>query len=679
MAKEIAIQMTIDTSGAESNLVLVEDSLKDIEDSLKKIGAGGVGTLDDELAKLNDLTTKSKLNWGEMGKAIEQYQNIALAAGKESPIGQEAIRRAAEMKQEVDLLTQSVDAASKKGQALQASMQLASTVVAGYGAFQGVQALMGEESEKLKETFIKLQAAQTALVSIEQIRMAVSKESFLMLKLTDVWNKAVAFSTLLMAKAKGADAVATGTATVATKAFTAAMIATGIGALIVGIGLLVAYFDDVKKAMSGVTDFIYKMFKPQIDIVIATLKYFGLVESDAAKASRLASEQKATAARKAADEYIKALKAEEKALKESTDAKVKEIDFEIRKKQAAGKDYAKLEEDKINLIIETTKQQAELLNKQIQAEFEANLEIAKIRSKMGGLQATIAKVFLDEVEAAGGEKGALAMLLKSDEGLLELENTLTKAKQDLQIFSIEQDKIRRDQAAKNKKFGEEEFIKEYERRELNNIAFEEQAIRGTKKTNEELLKIYQEQQDKLAKQREADKQAELDAQLAKIDAVQEYANAAGSITSSLFEFTNNVGKKGEAAEEKRARRQFTIEKLLGITESAINTAKGIVKYTASGNLPMVGVMAATGAAQIAAIASQKFSPTGSGGSVSSATSSMTSGSVSDSGAGSGGTQTTNTDTLTNNNQPPAMQQVLVLDSLTKVQVKQNKIDALSNI
>ena len=659
MAKEIAIQMNIDTRSTEDGIKRVNEDLKQTDKELNKLSDKDIA-LTNKLKALDAEVESGTLSMRQMSKSIMEYQSVALAAGRESPIGKQALSQAANLQDKMVDLRNETTRLAHDGANMQAAMQLGGGIVAGYGAFQGVTAMMGVENEKLKETFIKLQAAQTALVSIEQIRTVLEKESFLMIKGKVLWTKAETFATGLLSRAKLADAAATGTATVATKAFTAAMIATGIGLVVAALVLLVTQFDKVKSAMSAVSDFIYKTFKPQIDVVVDALQFFGLVESDAAETSRKASEKKAAAAKKAAREYIEAIEAEEKALKETTNAKVAEIDFEIAKRNAAGKDVSDLEREKIELLIEVTKKEIDLANQRN----ASRIKELEIIAMMNGHVGDMARERLAEIEAEG----------------LALQDSLTGYTQQLEIFEIKQTKIRRDAAAKNKKFAEEEFIEEYERRAANNIAFEEQEIASTNKTNEELLKIYQDNQEKIKKQREQDLQDELNANLAKIDSVEQYANAAGSITGSLFDMTNNLGKQGEAAQEKRAKRQFGVEKLLGITEAAINTAKGIVKYTASGNLPMVGVMTATGAAQIAAIASKKFSPSGGGGgSVSSATSSMTSGSVSSSsgGEGSGGTQTTNTEDLTN--QGSGMQTVLVLDSLTKVQNKQNKIDTLSSI
>jgi hypothetical protein len=58
---------------------------------------------------------------------------------------------------------------------------------------------------------------------------------------------------MFLGKAQKENAVATNIATNATKGFSRALIATGIGAIIVLIGVLVAYWDDLKEAVGGVS------------------------------------------------------------------------------------------------------------------------------------------------------------------------------------------------------------------------------------------------------------------------------------------------------------------------------------------------------------------------------------------------------------------------------------------
>lgn len=291
--KTVILNLNIDASQSVEELQLVEDSLKGVEDSLKKIGAGGTGKLEDQLKAMNKLTKENKLNWGEMGKAIEQYQNIALAAGSTSPIGKEALARAAEMKREVDEVTKSVDALSKKGQGLQTALQLGGSVVGGFAAVQGITALLGEENEEAAKAVMKFQAAQSALMGIEQLRASLEQGSLLRKKadiiLTNTQSAVTAVYT-----------AAVGTSTGALKLFRLALISTGIGALIVGLGLLIANFDTVSGAINSAGQ--------------AILEFFGIIDRQAVESES-------------------ALKKQTSALREQTQQRLDDID-DIRAKEA---------------------------------------------------------------------------------------------------------------------------------------------------------------------------------------------------------------------------------------------------------------------------------------------------------------------------------------------------------
>jgi hypothetical protein len=124
-------------------------------------------------------------------------------------------------------------------------MQGVATGVAVYGGIQSAMALSGVESEKLRETLVKLQAAQTLMNSINQVATAFEKESALMLTLKTAKTKALTVAT-------GAYAAVTGTTTGLLKVFRIALASTGIGLIVVAIGALIANFDKLTKVFKPV-------------------------------------------------------------------------------------------------------------------------------------------------------------------------------------------------------------------------------------------------------------------------------------------------------------------------------------------------------------------------------------------------------------------------------------------
>lgn len=244
--REVILRLKADTSGVEKGLEGMEESLSGIDKQLEEIGKSGkTDVLQKKLDELNKKVESGELSMRDLTRAVKEYQTIAVQAGKDSPVGQAAIIRAAELKDSLGDLQTQVNNLGHDGKNMQAALQLGSTVIGGYSAFQGVTALLGRENEDLAKTFVKLQAAQSALAGIEQIRMSLEKESFLMLK-------AKAIQTNVLSAATAAYNAVIGTSTGVLKLFKIALISTGIGAIIVGVGLLVANFDAVSAAVKRV-------------------------------------------------------------------------------------------------------------------------------------------------------------------------------------------------------------------------------------------------------------------------------------------------------------------------------------------------------------------------------------------------------------------------------------------
>lgn len=166
----------------------------------------------------------------ELNSALKQYRDIALQAGETTPIGRQALAEAGELKDRLGDLRTAIQTTGQDGRQLQAALQLGGGIVAGFGAVQGVMALVGSESEDLQKTLVKLQAAQAALVSIEEIRSVLEKESALRIVATTIAEKARAAATAL-------GTMATNAGIMSLRAFKIALAATGIGAIVVALGL----------------------------------------------------------------------------------------------------------------------------------------------------------------------------------------------------------------------------------------------------------------------------------------------------------------------------------------------------------------------------------------------------------------------------------------------------------
>jgi len=273
---------------------------------------------------------------------LKDYRKVAIAAGKDSPIGKEAIKRAAELQERLHEVDKSISEVRVGGQKLNSAISVSHTALASYGALEAVTHLAGNSNEALLKTMVKLQAIEHVLGAAESARTAIMENQ--------------AKVTKAMALIQKGYSLAVGTSSGALKVFRLALIATGIGAIIVLLGLLIANWDKVKKAVDTSSEAFQnfkekiKFFLPMIyamiiayEQVIKVLQEMGLVAS-------VETEQ-----------MIADTKRRIEALEKEKGAIGNKFDFEIAKARAAGKDTFKLEQDKRNAIMENLKLQAKAI------------------------------------------------------------------------------------------------------------------------------------------------------------------------------------------------------------------------------------------------------------------------------------------------------------------------------
>ena len=136
IVKAVEIEVNIDGGDSIKELKTVEEKLIDVEKGLRNVSkASAESAAEKNFKAVNKIVDESALSVQDMTKAMENYVNIAATAGRKSPIGQEALQRAASLKDEIDGLSTEVQQLAKDGQNLQAALQLGGTVVAGYQGF----------------------------------------------------------------------------------------------------------------------------------------------------------------------------------------------------------------------------------------------------------------------------------------------------------------------------------------------------------------------------------------------------------------------------------------------------------------------------------------------------------------------------------------------------------------
>lgn len=156
---------------------------------------------------------------------------VALQAARQKfgEFSEEAIQAAnkvAAIKDEIEAAGEQA-ALFDPGKRFQALTTAASTAAAGISAVSGAMALFGEQNEDVAKTLQKVQGAMALSQGLSQLK--------------DIGKVGEQLKISFKGLTAGANS------------FKKALISTGIGALVVAVGLLVAYWDDIKAAVGGVS------------------------------------------------------------------------------------------------------------------------------------------------------------------------------------------------------------------------------------------------------------------------------------------------------------------------------------------------------------------------------------------------------------------------------------------
>ena len=208
---------------------------------------------------------------GQLERELEQ----AREAIKEVEVGSDAFNKLADKIQqagsEVKTLEKQMEGLEPQ-QKTEAFLKLGEGIAGGFAMAQGSMALLGVESENLEKIQVKVQAAisiamgarmmsEAALMATTAKRVALEKLAALQTKLSTVATKAATIAAKIYTVTLKGMGVAASVSTKGMKALKAAIISTGIGALVVALGTIVAYWDDIKGAVTGVS----KEMQDQLD------------------------------------------------------------------------------------------------------------------------------------------------------------------------------------------------------------------------------------------------------------------------------------------------------------------------------------------------------------------------------------------------------------------------------
>ena len=289
---------------------------------------------------------------------------------------------------------------------------------------------------------------------------------------------------------------------------------------------------------------------------------------------------------------------------------------EIEEARLAYADVSKTDEERIAALEKAIKLEGELADKEIAIAAE-RARIIKEQNALGestrdDLRAQAeAEARLDELQAQRASRskelvGVLSALKQKQMELTEEEKEAIRVQQELKTAEEERARAKRTQASLD-----QEAIEDIQAQALlSTLSKEQQEIIALENSYAEklaLLESYGEdttavedqiEREKAAirkKYRDQEKQATETNNQFKLEAEFQAAKAIFGAASSLCDALIKD-------EEKR----FKFNKAAGLANAVINTAEGVTKALASQNYVAAGVTAASGAAQIATIASRKF-------------------------------------------------------------------------
>jgi len=603
----------------------------------------------------------------EVKQSLKDIKDEMIKAGEGTPAFNKLAAAAGQLKDKVDDANEAIKATNPNK--FQALASFAASAAGGVSAVTGAMGLFGAQSEEVTKTLAKVQSAMalsTGLASLSEMPKA--------------W---ASFKT---------------SAVSALNAVKAGIGATGIGLLVIALGTIYAYWDDIKGAVSGVSEEQKKLNKSSDEnLKIQQKKLDAIGGQD--NILKLQGKSEKDILKIKISQTDETIKAAEISILQAEQTKTSQIEASKRNKQI------------LEGIIMFVTAPLQLLLGAIDLAGKAFGQDFGLRE---GFTSTIAEFVFDPKEV---EKNANESIVKAKEGLAKLKND--RAGFQLAINAIDKTALDKSKAnsAEAIKIKEDELkaIAELEEKYANETIKLEQdeEIRLAKTAQERLRILYERNQDELKAQLLANKDnvvivAELQSQLillqrsyfAELEALdfadteaknkkreedkkkkeEEIAQAkaqqqaefqskldtalklnAGlqSLSDMAFTIKMHNTKKGSAEEEKALRAQFKINKALQLssviiqgilaaqTAYAAGVAAGLATTAGVSSLPLgaiyAGVSIAGTLAAIAKISATQFDTT-----------SVSGGVGGGGGGGGGGDLNTGAATATSNSQPSTL-------------------------
>jgi len=561
------------------------------------------------MAEKKVIELEVKENLGNLRQQLKQaqieVQTLADKFGATSDQAREAAKRAAELKDRIGdakALTDSFNPDAKfkgLGQAL-------TGVAGGFAAVQGAMALVGNQSEEVEKTLLKVQSAMALAAGIDQLTEA--KDAFVNLGKTGV----KAFESIK-----------------------AAIGGTGIGLLVVALGVIYAYWEDISKAVGFSTKETEKYAKQQKLIGEQAKKQSEEIAKESGAFATLISRLKATNQNsKEREELIKKINTQYgTTLKNIKDER--NFQEQLNTELASYLEYQKAKyslQKNEDLIVKNLEKQDEINRKLKESQKNLNKAIEegaglKRKGKMDVEDKFVQDILVNEqaTKIAETERENIKKLIKEQEKAEQRFESYGEAAQkaSVKVGILTNEGTKYVEQVLDKPDEKPKAIKAFEEKlHLDTIKLENLKITTGKET--EIIKDASSEQFRILREAAEKENLLLQQKANQAEKILRLSNSfAVKMTleglSIISDATELFGKKGE----KQARNAFKIQKAANIASATIQTYQSAAGAYASQFLPLpdpsspvrggiaAGIAVASGLVRVGKIASQKFEGGGS--------------------------------------------------------------------
>ena len=623
----MAVKKTVEID-IKSNSKKADKDLKEIKKDIDAIGQSAKKNLSGDNAKkiTKELDKTAQAAKNTKTRLRELEDELADIGDVNSPQFQKLAKEAGVLRDQMNNAKAAVRSMSEDFPRLQLGKQAFQAIGGAAQGAMGAAALFGSENEEVTKSIQKLVAVQSILNSVDAVAKSLGDETALGLKVRTILtnlqtkgDKKLTLATIRQAAAQTAANAATKAGTVGMKIFNAAVKGSPIFWLATVITSVVgafAYFFSSTEDLTASTENLnaaYEQLTASMDRVNDRRKALADTQMRILKATG-ASEEELRATR------LKNLKEDEKARLEDLalqkavleegkklykEAKEAEDDEAAR----AAKETIQKARDKYHTLKNMEGQfQASILeeiqagNEEIKAEAE---KIVKEEEQRQAQRVAKYKEFLRDKETARKLIEDLTNKAIEDDREREIAQARTQHERDIanivgtedqknQIKILKADELEKKLAEIRAKYREEE-IPLRKQADLTNETADIDAAVARRKTEEQTQRYLQEY-DEEERQRKID-----------------LADQRLSLASDTFGALGDLATAFAKDDEKSAERAFKVNKAVGIAQAVISTAQGVMAQLAvpqdaltGANFVKAGIVAATGAAQIATIAKSKF-------------------------------------------------------------------------